>query len=97
MDTVQEVSVPTWAEPTHPKLLAEHAIFLERFQELFEQYSGRYVAIHNGEVIADGSSEIETLTAAHVAVPGEYVLVRRVSSVPEPIQRLPVLRPAIAS
>lgn len=97
MDTVQEVSVPTWAEPTHPKLLAEHAIFLERFHDLFEQYSGRYVAIHNGDVIAEGSNETETLTAANVAFPGEYVLVRRVSSAPEPIQRLPMLRPAIAS
>ena len=97
MKTLQVVSVPTWVEPTHPKLRGEHAVFVERFCELFEQFPGRYVAIHNGEVIADGSSEIETLTAAHAAFPGEYALVRRVTYATGPIQRLPVLRPAVAS
>ncbi len=82
--------------PAHPKLAAEHDAFERMLPELMTRYACRYVAIHDGAVIAVGDSEVEALTAAHAARPGALVLVRRVTDQPQPIGRIPSFRPVEA-
>lgn len=78
--------------PTEPQRAAEHDAFLRTLPELMKQYAGKYVAIHNGQVVAVGEGEVEALNAAHRAQPGICVLVRKVTTEPEPIQHLPTYR-----
>lgn len=74
--------------PTHPKLAAEYDAFQKLLPDLMTRYAGQYVALHDGAVVAVGDSEVEVLTAAHAALPGVPVLVRKVTDQPEPIPRI---------
>src|SRR5205823_1592579 len=79
--------------PTHPKLVAEQAAFSRLLPELLSQYRGRYVALHEGAILAVGDTEIEALNLAYTRQPEALVLVRKVTDQPEPIERLPFFRP----
>ena len=74
--------------PTHPKLAAEHDAFERMLPDLMKQYAGKYVAIHDGGVVAVGNSSVDVLTAARVRFPGVLVLDRLVTDQPQPIPRI---------
>jgi excisionase family DNA binding protein len=84
------------SRPTHPKLATEHDAFLRMLPDLLSRYAGKYVAIHDAQVVAVGVSEVATLTAAHQANPGTLVLVRLVTDQPQPVERIPTFRPVPA-
>ncbi len=98
-DAVETIHLPDTlftarpGRPTNPKLATEHDAFLCMLPELLKQYPGRYVALHQGAVVAVGDTEIATLNEAHSREPGALVLVRKVTDQPEPIERLPSFRP----
>jgi hypothetical protein len=79
--------------PTHPKLALEDDAFRRMLPELLAQHRGRYVALHQGAVLAVGDTEIATLNLAYARDPGALVLVRKVTDQPEPVERLPSFRP----
>ena len=81
------------SRPTHPKLALEHDAFRRMLPDLLAQHRGRYVALHQGAVLAVGDTEIATLNLAYAREPGALVLVRKVTDQPEPIERLPSFRP----
>jgi hypothetical protein len=76
------------SRPTHPKLAAEHDAFERMLPELMKTLAGKYVAVHDGAVVAVGDDRIEALTRAHAAHPGVLVLARKVTDQPEPIPRI---------
>ena len=79
--------------PTHLKLAAEYDAFVRMLPDLLAEHPGKYVAVHDGRVVAVGDSESGVRTAARQTHPGVLVLVRRVTDQPEPIQRVPTFRP----
>ncbi len=81
------------SRPTHPKLALEDDAFRRMLPELLTEYRGRYVALHQGAVLALGDTEIATLNLAYAREPAALVLVRKVTDQPEPIERLPLFRP----
>jgi excisionase family DNA binding protein len=82
--------------PTHPKLIAEWEAFNRLLPELLRHHPGRYVAVHDGAVVAVEDTEVGALTAAHTARPGVLVLVRRVTDGTDPLERIPSFRPVEA-
>jgi hypothetical protein len=74
--------------PTHPVLAAEFDAFERKLTELMKQYTGKYVALRGGEVVAVADSEVSALTAAHQQFPGELVYARLVTDQLQPIQRI---------
>ncbi len=81
------------SRPAHPKLALEEDAFRRLLPELLREHRGRYVALHQGAVLAVGDTEIATLNLAYRREPGALVLVRKVTDQPEPIERLPLFRP----
>ena len=79
--------------PTHLKLAAEYDAFVRIDTVTGTVKITRYVAVHDGRVVAVGDSESGVRTAARQTHPGVLVLVRRVTDQPEPIQRVPTFRP----
>jgi len=78
--------------PTHPKLAREHDAFEAMLPELMARHAGKYVAVHDGQVIAEGHSSVGVLSAAEKSHPGAYPLVRFVTDQPQPPDRLPSIR-----
>lgn len=78
--------------PTHPKLAREHDAFEAMLPELMTRHADKYVAIHDGQVIAEGNSSVAVLSAAEESHPGAYPLVRFVTDQPQPPERLPSIR-----
>jgi hypothetical protein len=76
------------SRPTHPQLAAEFDTFERKLPELMRQHAGKYVALHNGEVVAVAESEVGALTAASQQFPGELVYARLVTDQPQPIPRI---------
>jgi hypothetical protein len=76
------------SRPTHPGLAAEYDAFEQKLPELMKQYAGKYVALHNGEVVAVGASRTDVLTAATQQYPGELIYARLVTDQPQPIPRI---------
>jgi hypothetical protein len=77
----------------HPRLVLEHDAFCRLLPELLAQHRDRYVALHQGAVLAVGDTEIAALNLAYTREPGALVLVRKVTDQPKPIERLPSFRP----
>ncbi len=83
---------PNPHRPTHPKLAREHAAFVAMQTELLATHRGRYIAIHDGQVIGVGDSSVAVLTAAEKSHPGAFPLVSQVTDQPRYRERLPSLR-----
>lgn len=80
------------SRPTNPQLAAEFDAFERMLPELMKQYAGKYVALHNGEVVAVADSEVGALTAAREQHPGRMAYARLVTDQPQPIERIPSFR-----
>lgn len=78
--------------PTHPELAAEHDRFVEMLPELMKTIPGKWIAMHGGEIVAVGDSEVRVLTEAYRAHPERLTLAVKVTDQPLPIERLPSLR-----
>ena len=78
--------------PTHPKLAREHDAFEAMLPELMAAYPGKYVAVHNGRILAVGDSSVGVLTAAEKSDPGAFPLACFVTDQPQPPERLPSIR-----
>lgn len=79
-------------QPSHPKLAREHDAYSALLPELLREHPGRYVAIHDGQVIGVGESAVAVLTAAERSHPGAFPLVRLVTERPPSPERLPSIR-----
>ncbi len=78
--------------PTHPELAVEHDRFVAMLPELLKTIPGKWIAMRDGEVLAVGDSEVRVLTAAHRTHPGILTLAVKVTDLPLPIERLPIMR-----
>lgn len=78
--------------PTNPTLAAEYEAFERMLPELMRQYSGQYVAVRCGAVVAVADSEMGALTAAHHQQPDGAVYCRLVTDRPQAIERIPSFR-----
>lgn len=76
------------SRPTNPELAAEFDAFERMLPELMKQYAGKYVALHNGEVVVAGATRTDALTVAHQQQPNRLVYVRLVTDQPQPIERI---------
>ncbi len=83
---------PPAAPPTHPKLAREHDTFVAMLPALLATHRGRFVAVHDGRVIADGDSSVAVLTAVERTHPSAFPLVRLVTDQPNERERLPSIR-----
>src|SRR5262249_19295773 len=81
------------SRPTQAKLALEDDAFRRMLPDLLAEQRGRYVALHQGAVLAVGDREIANLNLAYTRQPTALVLVRKVTDQPEPIERLPLFRP----
>ena len=85
------------SRPTHPKLAAEHDAFQQLLPDLLATLRDKYVAVHDGVVVAVADTEIEALNRAVASAPGTIPLVRLVTDQPQPIPRSPGFRVVRAS
>lgn len=70
-----------------PAIAQETAAFLEMHSQLLETFAGQYVAIYQGELV-DNAPDFATLfTRVARRYLGEFVLIRQVTTEPEPIYR----------
>ena len=90
--TLSPVAPPPNHRPTHPKLAREHDAFVAMRPALLAAHRGRYVAIHDGQVIGVGDSSVAVLTAAEKSHPGSFPLVLLVSDQSLPRERWPSIR-----
>lgn len=61
-----------------PKLLEEEQEFLAQRDEFRKMYAGRFVAVHDGEVVDSDEDEFELGRRLMVGYPGEDILIRHV-------------------
>ena len=54
--------------PPPRKLERERAAFLGLLPELLKTHRGKYVAVHEGRVVAEGDTRLEAAVAAHKTV-----------------------------
>ena len=59
-------------------LARETAAFRAMHQELLDKYAGKYVAIHQGQVIDHGAKLGEVYTRIDEKYPAETILIKRV-------------------
>jgi len=78
--------------PAHPELAAEYDRFVEMLPELMKTIPGKWIAMHGGEILAVGDSEVRVLTDAYRAHPERLTLAVKVTDQPLPIERLPSVR-----
>lgn len=80
------------SRPTNPQLAAEFDAFERLLPDLMRDHAGKYVALHNGAVVAVADSEVGALTVAHHQQPGRLVYARLVTDQPQPLPRITVRR-----
>jgi len=83
--------------PVNPELAAEHDRFVEMLPELMKTIPGKWIAMHNGEIVAVGEDEVDALTDAGERQPGVLHYSCCVTDQPLPIDRLPRYRERPAS
>jgi hypothetical protein len=73
----------------HPKLDREYEAFLDLLPDLLKTHKDRYVAIHDGAVIADGVDILSAAKAAYPIAGDQPILIRQVTLRPrEPVRIL---------
>jgi len=77
--------------PVHPELAAEHDRFVAMLPELMKTIPGKWIAMHNGEIVAVGDDEVDALTDAGEKQPGVLHYSCCVTDQPLPIDRLPLM------
>lgn len=78
--------------PLHPKLAREYDAFVALLPQLLTTHRGRYVAVHDGAVIADADSSVAVLAAAERSHPGAFPLAAFVTDRSQSPERLPSVR-----
>ncbi len=81
--------------PKNPELAVEHDRFVAMLPELMKTIPGKWIAMHEGEIVAVGDDEVDALTEAGEKQPGIHHLARLVTGQPIPIDRLPLLRETV--
>ena len=66
------------------KMDLEEAAYASMHPELFEQYAGQYVAIHDGELVDTDPDEMALYFRIGKRFPDEIVLLKKVGEWPEP-------------
>ncbi len=61
----------------------EMQVFRARHAELLQTYEGRYIAMHQGQVVDDDKDQLALLTRIEAQYPDTPVLITRVVSEPE--------------
>ncbi|MBM3978975.1 MAG: hypothetical protein FJ304_01570 [Planctomycetes bacterium] len=80
------------SRPTNAQLAAEFDAFERMLPDLMKQYAGKYVALHNGEVVAVDTTEVGALTTARQQEPGRLVYARLVTDQPQPLPKITARR-----
>ncbi|RIK53010.1 MAG: hypothetical protein DCC57_09020 [Chloroflexi bacterium] len=86
------------AQPTPPDNLPDAAVAREKaayrklHAQLWQQYPGHYVALHNGQLVDHDSDKHALLARIQAQFPDQFVLVRRVEATPEREYRFPSTR-----
>lgn len=77
--------------PTRPetKWEREHKAFLRLLPELLSTHRGRYVAIHDGRVVAEGDDRIQVALETYRKHGYHPIHVGLVTTEPEPVARIP--------
>ena len=81
--------------PKNPELAVEHDRFVAMLPELLKTIPGKWIAMHEGEIVAVGDDEVDALTLAGERQPGVFHLSRLVTDQPIPIDRLPLMRETV--
>jgi hypothetical protein len=72
-------------ETQEEELMArEERAYAAMYEQLRAQYSGEYVAIHNGRLIDHDTNEMVLLQRLNQHYPNDVVLMRQVRTLPEP-------------
>lgn len=66
------------------KMDFEEAEYRKQHTELFEQFAGQYVAIHNGQLVDSDPDEMALYFRIDERFPDEVVLLKQVRELPEP-------------
>jgi hypothetical protein len=82
---------PVLSPPTVPllKFEREKAAFRRMLPTLLTKYRDKFVAIHEGEVVASGDAILDVADAAYAKVGYQPIYVDLVTDVPQPIVRVP--------
>ncbi len=91
-ETVGETFEVVLPEQSLSKFERERHAFLCQLPELLKTHSGLYVAIHDGQVIDSGASQVEVALRAQQRVGNVALFVHLVSAEPEPVYRSGVIR-----
>jgi len=70
------------------EMLEQTAVFEEQYSELVKEYSGQYVAFHQGKLVDHDSNHRELSRRVRATFPDEIVLIRQVTERPEGLLRL---------
>jgi hypothetical protein len=70
----------------------EYEALIAMFPDLFPEYEGQYVAMHEGHIVASGADEIEVAQAAYRQFGYQPIYTARVSRSPRQIARIPGAR-----
>ena len=70
----------------------EYDAFVAMYPDLFPEYEEKYVAVHEGQIIASGVVEIEVAMTAYRQFGYQPIYVGRVSRRPPDIARIPAAR-----
>ncbi|MEX2186631.1 MAG: DUF5678 domain-containing protein [Pirellulales bacterium] len=65
------------------------AYFRQHFPEFLERYVGKFVAVHDGRVVAVGDTFVAAAKAAYAAEGYEPIYIDEVAATPRPMPRVP--------
>jgi len=94
VDDVTAVEMPAVTFPTPPgnKWGREYRAFLAMLPELLKTHRGRYVAVHDGAVVADGTDKVAVARAAYARCGYVPMCVRLVTDEPPRVINIPSVR-----
>jgi len=94
MSDVDIMPAPDLSSVTPPrsKWQEEFEAFQRLLPSLLADYAGRYVAIHNGQVIESGDDQVDVAMRAYAKIGYLPIHVGLVTTEPRPIIRIPTPR-----
>jgi hypothetical protein len=92
MNEIFEISPEVFNPPPKNKWEREYRAFLQLLPELLKTHRGKYVAIHEGQVIDSDDDRLELIFRVLPKVGGVSVHIGHVMEGPEPTRRSGLLR-----
>lgn len=92
MHQVELLPSPILPQPPEDKWRCEQRAFRGQLTELLQKHRGKFVAIHNGEVVEVGEDKLEVAGRAYERFGYIPIYVGLVTEQPLPLNRLPSAR-----